>query len=93
MELKISQQFATDFKSTNDVSLHKTLKDVLEIIKTAESVGEITQFRNIEGNDRAYKMGIGFYYLIGFVTSNTEMTLMRFLHRDALTEVLKNKQS
>ncbi len=91
MKLKISTQFASDFKARSDSSLHSKIKEVFAMIKEAKAIEEIARFRRIEGNDSAYKMGIGFYYLLGIMTASDELTLMRFLHRDTLTEVLKNK--
>ncbi len=92
MHLKITSQFAKDFKGLKDNSLHEKLKEVLESIKKAKNIGDSNHFRKINGNPNAYKMGIGFYYVIGILTSTNEMTLMRFLHRDMLMNVLNQKQ-
>ncbi len=90
MQLKISSRFANDFKMVKDVSLHKKVENVLETIKTTKNIVNIPQFRSIQGNNHAYKMGIGFYYIVGILTSENEITLMRFLHRDDLIKVLDN---
>lgn len=90
MRLKTSLQFAIDFKRIKDVSLQHKLKHVLESVKTAKSVNDIPHFKKINGNDKAYKMGIGFYYLVGIMTSEQEITLMRLLHRDEVLRVINN---
>ncbi len=91
MELKISSQFASDFKNAGDNSLHRKVKSVFEMLKKANSINEITQFRKINGSSNSYKMGIGFYYMVGIITSENQLTLMRFLHRDMLMKVLDQK--
>ncbi|GAA4275033.1 hypothetical protein U6A24_16840 [Aquimarina gracilis] len=88
MILKISSQFASDFRAVNDVSLHEKVKDVLEIIKNAKTIANVSHFKKIKGNREAYKMGIGFYYIVGITNSETELVLMRFLHRDMVTKIL-----
>ncbi|PKV48926.1 hypothetical protein ATE84_0942 [Aquimarina sp. MAR_2010_214] len=90
MVLKTSSQFAKDFKSLKDVSLEEKVKHVLESIKNAKNIDGIPHFRKIRGNEKAYKMGIGFYYLVGIITSEQEITLMRLLHRDQVLQVIKN---
>ncbi len=90
MRLKISKQFAKDFKTITDQSLRKKVKAVLNTIKTAPNIHYVTQFRAVSGNDNAYKMGIGFYYMLGIVTSDDEMILMRFLHRDVLMKAINS---
>ncbi len=91
MEVKIATSFAADFKILNDNTLTKKIKSVLAIIKTAENIKEIAQLRKINGNDKAYKVGIGFYYIVAILTSEKEMTLLRFLHRDTLIKVIHRK--
>ncbi|WP_074405718.1 MULTISPECIES: hypothetical protein [Aquimarina] len=90
MVLKTSSQFAKDFKSVKDVSLRHKVKHVLESLKTAKRVNDVPHFKKINGNDKAYKMGIGFYYLVGIITSEQEIILMRLLHRDEVLQVIKN---
>ncbi len=87
MEVKITSGFANDFKVVQDVSLREKVKNVLEAIKMAKNMYDISQFRRIHGHDKAFKMGIGFYFLVGIMTSEDEITLMRFLHRDVLMNV------
>jgi len=84
MIVKITSQFAVDFKEIDDDTLKEKIKSVLATIKSCDDVSEIPHFRKIKGNDNAYKMGIGFYFLVGVTTSTTEITLMRFLHRDRI---------
>ncbi len=91
MVLKIAAQFANDFKIIKDDSLTEKVKRVLEMLKTAASIDAIPQFKKINGNMNAYKMGIGFYYLVGVMTSTNEITLMRFLHRDQVLETMNRE--
>ncbi|TSE04427.1 MULTISPECIES: hypothetical protein [Aquimarina] len=88
MKLKISEQFAKDFKLVKDVSLQEKVKNVLEMLKSAKNKDHVSQLRKIHGNDNAYKMGIGFYFLIAIMSSEQEIILMRLLHKDVLTQVL-----
>ncbi|MEW7289427.1 hypothetical protein [Aquimarina sp. 2304DJ70-9] len=88
MDLKISLSFANDFKTLNDISLTEKIKSILESIKTAKNIHVLTQFKGVKGDDKAYKMGIGFYFLIGVMTSENEITLIRLLHRDEIIRVL-----
>ena len=91
MELRISSQFAFDFKAINDNSLSQKIKDVLSAIKNAKDIQELSSFRKINGNDKAYKIGIGFYYIIGLITADHELTLLRLLHRDMLMKTIHTK--
>lgn len=86
MVLQISSQFASDFKTVQDISLREKVKSVLQTIKEARKVDDISHFKKISRNDSAYKMGIGFYYIVAVVSSETEIMLMRFLHRDQILQ-------
>jgi len=88
MILKIASQFAADFKTINDPTLRDKIKNVLETIKKAKGVQEIPHFKKIKGDSTSYKMGIGFYFLVGQLTSETEITLIRFLHRDVVVQTI-----
>ncbi|MCK8523233.1 hypothetical protein M0D21_16760 [Aquimarina sp. D1M17] len=88
MEFKISSQFASDVKEVEDGSLHEMIKRVIEKIKHANTIAEITQFRSVGSKAGVYKMGVGFYYLLAIQSSEQELTLMRFLHRDLLMRVI-----
>ncbi len=91
MVLKISSQFAIDFKSVEDISLQEKVKSVLKTIKNAKNVADISHFKKVKGSNTAYKMGIGFYYIVGVTSSEKEITLIRFLKRDVLTKVIGKK--
>ncbi|MBQ0735217.1 hypothetical protein [Aquimarina celericrescens] len=93
MEVKISSQFASDFKMVNDVSLHEKVKNVLRTIKRAQGVDQVPHLRNIKGNNSAYKIGVGFYYLVGVLTSEKEMIFLRFLHRDQVLDTINKSNS
>lgn len=86
MQIKIAEQFAADFKEIKDVSLHQKIKEVIDDLKKQETLEDAPYFRNIKGNDYAFKMAIGFYFLILYKTGISEYMLMRCLSRD---EVLK----
>jgi hypothetical protein len=88
--LKVSSQFSIDFKKVKDISLQEKVKHVLASLKMAKKVNDVPHFRKIRGSDKAYKMGIGFYYLVGIITSEQEITLMRLVHRDEVLQVIKN---
>ncbi|WP_281988520.1 hypothetical protein [Aquimarina aggregata] len=88
MQTKISMQFATDFKNVNDNSLDLKVKDVLQSLKNANKIDALPQFRKIDGATGVYKMSIGFYILIGVITSEDEITLSRFLHRNQIANVI-----
>ncbi|WP_024769713.1 hypothetical protein [Aquimarina macrocephali] len=90
MVLKTSSQFSIDLKKVKDLSLQDKVKHVLKSLKTAKNVNDVPHFRKISGNNKAYKMGIGFYYLVGIITSEQEITLMRLLHRDEVLQAIKN---
>ncbi|WP_103863809.1 hypothetical protein [Aquimarina sp. I32.4] len=90
MVLKVSIQFKLDLKAIKDVSLHEKIKEVLLSIKVAKSINEVSFLRKIRGNDNAYKVSVGFYYLVGIMTSEKELTLMRLLHRDEIMHIIKN---
>lgn len=89
MDIKISSQFAADFKTVSDSSLYEKMKNILNKIKEAKTIDDLSQFRKIEGNDHAYRMGIGFYYVVGYTTSVDELTLMRLVHRDKVLNITK----
>ncbi|WP_109301913.1 hypothetical protein [Aquimarina sp. AU474] len=91
MELKISSQFASDYKEVGDISLHNKVRTVLEMLKQAKGINDISQFKKIEGSSTAYKMGIGFYYLVGTVIANDQIVLIRFLRKNTLVEILDQK--
>ncbi len=87
MELLISSQFAIDYKETQDPSLQEKLKSVFAAIKSANTIAELPKFRKVTGTAKAYKMGVGFYFVLGSITKENEITLIRFLHRDRVIAV------
>lgn len=88
MDIKIATSFASDFKVLNDASLSDKVKSVLEQIKEAKSIAELSFFKEIQGGANAYKMRIGFYYLVGMMNSDTEIILLRFLHKDEVSKII-----
>jgi hypothetical protein len=90
MILKISSQFAKDLKSLKDVSLQEKVKHILSLLKMAKNINDAPHFRIIKGSDKAYKIGIGFYYMTGVMISEQEITLMRLVHRDEVLQVIKS---
>lgn len=86
MQIRIAEQFSDDFKKIKDVSLHEKVRSVIQDLKKNEVLEHLSYFKNIKGNDKAFKMAIGFYFLILYKTGVSEYTLMRCLSRD---EVLK----
>ncbi|GAA4279421.1 hypothetical protein [Aquimarina mytili] len=88
MDVIISSSFADDFKTLNDSSLQEKLKSVLESIKTAKNIDILSQFKTVRGNDKVFKMGVGLYFLIGVMTAENQITLMRWLHRDEVIRAL-----
>ncbi len=89
MELRISSQFAVDLKSQNDSSLREKVKSILETIKMAPDINHLPHFRRINGHSNAYKVGIGFYYIVVTVSSENEVTLLRLLDRDQVLASIK----
>ena len=84
MEIKISSQFASDLKMLKDTSLYPKVKSVLQDLKEMENLESVPYFKPIKGNDKAFKMAIGFYFLLLFRSESEVYTLMRCLPRDVV---------
>ncbi len=91
MDVVLASSFAKDFRALNDRSLEAKVKSILESIKMAKNIASLTQFKEIYGSPNLFKMGIGFYLLVGVMTSENEITLIRCLHRDEVIKAIDKK--
>ncbi len=87
MQIKITTQFGKDFKAIKDDSLREKFKTVLASLKIAQDPGTISHCKPMYGDSKAFRIGIGFYYLVGYATAPHEFTLMRWVKRDQILEV------
>ncbi len=79
MRVEIRDSFVKDVKKTSLENKQK-IKQILESIKTADTVTELRNIKKISGHKIFYRIRLGDYRL-GFAIENDTLILLHFMHR------------
>lgn len=80
MEVKYEKTFAKDLKNIREKPLLKRTKDIIDEVKKAESLKEISNIKKLKGFNSFYRIKFG-EYRIGFEVIDNKVIFTRFLHR------------
>ncbi len=80
MEVKYEKSFAKDLKNIREKVLLKRVKDIIEEVKKAENLNEISNIKKLKGYDTFYRIKFG-DYRVGFEVVDNKVIFTRFLHR------------
>ena len=81
MKFKVEKSFDKDLIKIKDKKLLQKIQNCLSQIEIAKNVHEIAGTKKIEGFSSFYRIKIGDYRLGLELITDTEIILMRFLHR------------
>ncbi|MCA9954289.1 MAG: type II toxin-antitoxin system RelE/ParE family toxin [Anaerolineales bacterium] len=80
MEVFYESSFAKDLKRVKDKQLLKRVRDVLEQVKVAQELGEISNLKKLQGYESYFRIRLG-DYRIGIEVENQTVIFVRILHR------------
>ena len=81
MELLYAKKFSKDVDAIRlQTKIKKALLKMMEKIREADSLGELTGVRKIDGYQKYYRIKLGDYRL-GIKATKNRIELIRFLHR------------
>ncbi|MCB8979236.1 MAG: type II toxin-antitoxin system RelE/ParE family toxin [Ardenticatenaceae bacterium] len=80
MEVFYESSFAKDLKRVKDKQLLKRVRDVLEQVKAAQELGEISNLKKLQGYESYFRIRLG-DYRIGIEVEKQTVIFVRILHR------------
>ena len=81
MEILYGKRFSKDLDTIHyDAKVKKTLLELIERIRAADSLGDLKDVRKIEGYQGYFRLKVGNYRL-GIKAEKNRIELIRFLHR------------
>ncbi len=80
MEIRFEASFEKDLKKVRDKKLLKRVRDVIEEIKLAKGLKDITDLKKLKGYETFYRIRLG-DYRIGIDIIENKVIFTRFLHR------------
>ena len=81
MKFRIEKSFDRDADRVKDKKVLKKLQELISTIGNADTIQKIPHTKKIEGYGSYYRTKLGDYRLGMEAISNTEVVLLRFLHR------------
>ncbi len=80
MNVKFEKSFAKDLEDIREKALLKRVKGVIDEVKNADNVQEISSLKKLKGYETFYRIRFG-DYRVGIEVVNNEIIFTRFLHR------------
>ena len=80
MKVAFEASFARDLKHIRDKQLLKRVHQVIELVKEAATIDDVTDFKKMQGYDTFYRIRLG-DYRIGMEIVGGLIIFVRFLHR------------
>jgi mRNA interferase RelE/StbE len=74
------QSFARDLKSVRDKKLLHRIKEIIEAIEMADSLGVLPNLKKLKGAKNYFRLKLG-DYRIGIAVENNTVIFVRFLDR------------
>ncbi|GAB4440788.1 MAG: type II toxin-antitoxin system RelE/ParE family toxin [Anaerolineae bacterium] len=80
MEIRFEASFEKDLKKIRDKKLLKQIREVIEEVKLAKGLKDITVLKKLKGYETFYRIRLG-DYRIGIDIVENKVIFTRFLHR------------
>jgi len=80
LNVKFEKSFAKDLENIREKALLKRVKGVIDEVKNADNVQEISSLKKLKGYETFYRIRFG-DYRVGIEVVNNEIIFTRFLHR------------
>lgn len=80
MTLEFRKSFARDLKKIKEKQVLQQIKEIIEEVEQAPSIGAINNLKQLKGGESYYRIRIG-DYRIGLKLENERVVFVRFLHR------------
>lgn len=86
MNVLYSKKFLKDIEQIADKKLLNNIKEIIDIVKSAQNLNDLHGLRKMVGYNNYYRIRTG-SYRIGLKLENETVTLFRFKHRKDIYEV------
>ncbi len=80
MKVEFLKRFSKDIDEITVRSVRSALKRVIELMESADTLGQIPNTKKLKGHKTAYRIRVGEYRL-GFFFENKTIILARFVNR------------
>ncbi|WP_420644961.1 type II toxin-antitoxin system RelE family toxin [Candidatus Leptofilum sp.] len=80
MDVLFEASFAKDLKRVKDKQLLKRVQNILEHVKVANSLSDISNLKKLQGYDSYFRLRLG-DYRIGIEVEGQTVVFVRILHR------------
>jgi len=80
VNVRYEKSFAKDLGNIREKSLLKRVKHVIDEVKNADNIQEISSLKKLKGYETFYRIKFG-DYRVGIEVVNNEIIFTRFLHR------------
>lgn len=80
MTLEFRKSFARDLKKIKEKLVLQQIKEIIEEVEQAETIGAINNLKQLKGGENYYRIRVG-DYRIGLKLENERVVFVRFLHR------------
>jgi mRNA interferase RelE/StbE len=86
LKVRFRNSFKKDLKRIKDKSLLSQISSVIENVKAADSVGDVSNLLKLKGYQGFYRIRVGNYRL-GLSVTEEEVIFVRCLHRKEIYRV------
>ena len=83
MNIAFEASFARDLKRVRDKQLLRRVQQVIESVREAATIDDVTGVKKMQGYDTLYRLRLG-DYRIGMEVADDRMIFVRFLHRKVI---------
>ena len=80
MQVEYLSQFSSDLNKLRSAKLKRSIIDIINKIKSADSIKDIQNLKKLSGHRNAYRIRLG-QYRIGIFINNNNVQFARVVHR------------
>lgn len=80
MKTAFRESFARDLKAVRDKRLLQRVKETVEAVEQADSLGDLPNFKKLKGEKNYFRLRVG-DYRIGVALEENTLVFVRFLNR------------
>jgi mRNA interferase RelE/StbE len=83
LKVGFKKSFVKDLKRLEHAPVRQQVKDIIERVERAQSLGDISNIKKLRGGEHYYRIRLG-DYRFGIVFEEDTVIFVRFLHRKDL---------
>jgi mRNA interferase RelE/StbE len=80
LKVDFRDSFAKDLKGVREKGLLKRVREIIEAVEKADSLGELPNLKKLKGGGNYFRLRVG-DYRVGIALENDTIIFVRFLNR------------